>query len=125
MDQHKHQPNIIQYPCNTVSFFIIPNAPPIYNYFLQNIQSAGHTTALLARQECLKSEYVCYFVIRTPLLLLYAQQKLGEGFVSLIVTLCIAALFVQFQSAAMSYPHSLEHSMSTILQMAYQVQNIP
>jgi hypothetical protein len=58
-------------------------------------------------------------------MVLYTQQKLGEGFIYFIVTLCTAALFVHFQSAAVSYPHSLECSMSTILQLAHQGQTIP
>jgi hypothetical protein len=92
---------------------------------LHHIESAGHTIAILARQECLKSEYVCYSLIWTLVWLSYAQQKLGEGFIYLIATLCIAALFVRFESAAMSYPHSLECSMSTILQLAHQGQTRP
>ena len=90
-----------------------------------HIQSAGHTIAILARQECLKSEYICYTLIWTLVWLLYTQQTLGEGLIHFIVTLCIAALFVCFESAAMSNPHSLECSMSTILQLAHQGQTRP
>jgi len=58
------------------------------------------------------------------MVVIYTTETWREFYI-LDCNLCIAALFVHFQSAAMSYPHSLECSMSSILQLANHSQAIP